>query len=89
MTLPLLSVAEVRKRQKGRTRITSKHQITLPLAAMEASGLAAGETVVVRSDGAGRLVVERESDPFEDLFGSGSGMYPSGYLDELRDEWER
>jgi AbrB family looped-hinge helix DNA binding protein len=80
---------EVRTRRRGTTTITAKHQITLPVAAMEAAGLHAGERVVVRVDGPGRLVVEPEIDPIEAFAGDMPGVWEPGDLDRLRDEWER
>lgn len=88
--VPLLSVKEVRNRRKrGTTRITDKHQITIPVGAMERSGLQAGDRLAVRADGPGRLIVEREVDVLDELAGSMPGVWQPGDLDKLRDEWER
>ncbi|MET0559183.1 MAG: AbrB/MazE/SpoVT family DNA-binding domain-containing protein [Solirubrobacterales bacterium] len=72
---------------KGMPKISSKNQVTLPVKALGEAGLAAGDAVIVRAVGAGRLEVRRRDDVIDELAGSFS--YPPGYLDELRDEWER
>jgi len=40
----------VKKRRRG-TRISEKHQVTIPIDAMRIAGLEAGERVVARADG--------------------------------------
>lgn len=72
---------------KGMPKISSKNQVTLPVKALGEAGLESGDAVIVRVLGAGRLEVRRRDDVIDELAGSLS--YPPGYLDELRDEWER
>ena len=74
-------------RRRGYTRVSSKNQITIPAAALAASGLSAGDRLRVVPDGDGRLVVERERDALDEVAGIFDGLYPAGYLDHLRDEW--
>ena len=74
-------------RRRGYTRVSSKNQITIPAAALAAAGLTAGDRLRVVPDGHGRLVVERERDALDDVAGIFDGLYPPGYLDDLRDEW--
>ncbi len=80
-------MAEVRHRRRGTTRITAKHQVTIPTAALAAAGLAASERLVARADGPGRVLLERESSILEELSGSLRGVYADGEVDALRDEW--
>ena len=74
-------------RRRGYTRVSSKNQITLPAAAMAESGLTAGDRLHVVPNGDGRLIVEREHDALDEVAGTFDGLYPAGYLDDLRDEW--
>ncbi len=75
------------------TKVSSKNQITLPVAALREAGVAPGDRlrVEVVSDGVFRLV--RERDPWWELFeetaGAGLGVTTREELEELRDEWER
>ena len=64
-----------------------KNQITLPVDALRAAGLSAGERVVARADGPGRVVLERERDVIAEMAGALTGVYQPGELDDLRDEW--
>jgi bifunctional DNA-binding transcriptional regulator/antitoxin component of YhaV-PrlF toxin-antitoxin module len=64
-------------------RISTKNQITLPVAALEEAGLRAGEAVTVEPAGDGELRVRRAALAFEDAFGALTGEYPRGYLKRL------
>jgi bifunctional DNA-binding transcriptional regulator/antitoxin component of YhaV-PrlF toxin-antitoxin module len=77
------------KRRRGYTRVSPKHQVTLPTDALTQAGLAVGDELKVEVRDAGEIVLRREADVLERFAGIFSGMYPPGYLDELRDEWER
>jgi bifunctional DNA-binding transcriptional regulator/antitoxin component of YhaV-PrlF toxin-antitoxin module len=70
------------------SRLSSKHQITIPVRILHESGLVAGDEVVIRSIGNGRIEVERADDLIRRYAGSlPGGTYPSGYLGQLRGEW--
>jgi AbrB family looped-hinge helix DNA binding protein len=70
------------------SKVSSKHQVTLPVRVLEDAGLEAGDEVVIRVVGRGRIEVERAEDVIDRYAGSlPAGTYPLGYLDELRNEW--
>ena len=65
-------------------RISTKNQVTLPVATLERAGLQRGDEVVIEAEGPDRIVVRRAvADPKRAL-GIFDGLYPHGYLDELR-----
>jgi AbrB family looped-hinge helix DNA binding protein len=68
---------------KGVARISTKNQITIPVAALEEVGLHAGEQVAIEPAGDGELRIRRSTVTFEDAFGALTGTYPGGYLDRL------
>jgi bifunctional DNA-binding transcriptional regulator/antitoxin component of YhaV-PrlF toxin-antitoxin module len=71
------------------TRLSRKHQATIPVAVLAEAGMQAGERLRVEALGPGRIVLTRAEDSFEDLLGAlGDDVYPAGYLEELRGEWE-
>lgn len=82
-------VQKVRKRTPGCTTVSSKNQVTIPVAALAAAHLAPGDQVQVRVEGDGRLVLERFVDPLDEFIGSAPGLSAATNLQALRDEWER
>lgn len=69
-------------------RISTKNQITIPVAALQEVGLHAGEQITVEPAGDGELRIRRTTTTFEDAFGTLTGTYPAGYLEQLDAEEE-
>ncbi len=66
------------------SRISSKHQITLPVETLERAGLKAGDEVAIEAEGPDRIIVRRvERDPARAL-GVFDGLYEPDYLERLR-----
>ena len=78
---------KVRNRRRGVSRISAKHQVTIPVDALRAAGLETGQLVVARVEGPGRVILEREDDVLEEFAGALTGVYEPGELAVLRDEW--
>ncbi len=70
-------------------RISSKNQITIPVAALEEVGLHAGEQVTIEPVSEGELRIRRSAVSFEDAFGALTGTYLPGYLPQLDAEDEQ
>jgi bifunctional DNA-binding transcriptional regulator/antitoxin component of YhaV-PrlF toxin-antitoxin module len=70
-------------------RVSSKNQVTLPVQAMRAAGLHAGDEVTVRPVGDGEVVVAIRGSRVRRHAGIATGIYRDGELDRLRDEWKR
>jgi bifunctional DNA-binding transcriptional regulator/antitoxin component of YhaV-PrlF toxin-antitoxin module len=81
-------VDKVKVRRRGTSTISSKHQVTIPIDALQEAGLRTGERLVARADGPGRVLLERERDVLGEYAGALTGVYQVGELTKLRDEWE-
>ena len=79
--------ARVKKRQRGHTRVSAKHQVTLPVDALEGAGIRTGDVLRAEVRGPGEVLLVRDADPIERFAGSLTGVYAPGELAELRDEW--
>lgn len=69
--------------------ISSKNQVTLPVDVLQAAGLRSGDDVVINATANGRIEIstpEAFVDRFAGVFGS--DVYPTGYLERLRAEWD-
>ncbi len=74
-------------RRRGRTRISAKHQVTIPVDALARAGLKIGDRLRADVSGPGQITFVREEDPLERFAGALTGVYPDGYLEDLRREW--
>jgi len=81
-------IAEVKHtRRRGRTRISGKHQVTIPVEALARAGLKVGDRLRADVSGPGKITLVREDNPIDQFAGALTGVYPEGYLDDLRREW--
>ena len=76
-----------RPRTPGTSRISSKHQVTIPAAAMRRAGLRAGDELRIENAGRGRLVFARRAEAILRYAGALTGLYEKGHLEKLRNEW--
>lgn len=67
-------------------RISTKNQVTLPVASLEAASLRPGDEVVIEAEGADRIVIHRAAADLSAALGVFDGLYGPGYLDRLRSE---
>ena len=74
-------------RRRGYTRVSAKHQVTIPIEALAQAGLRAGDRLRAEVRGPGEVVLVREVDPLTRFAGALTDVYPAGELDELRREW--
>jgi AbrB family looped-hinge helix DNA binding protein len=74
--------------KKARSRISSKHQVTIPAAAFRRAGLAAGDLVRIEAEGAGRVVLTKVDDLADRYSGAldTDGALRQG-VEAQRDEW--
>ena len=69
-------------------RLRSRNRVTIPAEILASAGVRPGDDLAVLAEPNGRIVLAR-IDPLERYLGSMNGMFPPGYISDLRDEWER
>lgn len=72
----------------GSTRISSKNQITIPVAVLRETGLAVADRLRVTEAGPGRLLLERIDDVIDEFAGALTGRIDRTILTELDAEWD-
>jgi bifunctional DNA-binding transcriptional regulator/antitoxin component of YhaV-PrlF toxin-antitoxin module len=70
-------------------KVSSKHQVTLPVGAMRRAGLHAGDEITVRATEQGEIIIAAPGSRVRRHAGIAAGIYEPGELDRLRDEWNR
>ena len=80
---PLLLMPRV----KGQTKVSAKHQVTIPVSALRDARLQSGDVLRVEADGAGRVVLTRVDELLDRYRGCVAGGGLRGAIDGLRDEW--
>ncbi len=80
-------MAHAQVRRRSAATISPTHRVTIPVAVLRAAGLEAGEQLVVRADGSGRIILEREHDVLADFAGTLTGAYSDAAHHTLRSEW--
>lgn len=79
--------ARVKHRRRGYTRVSAKHQVTLPVEALRRAGIRTGDTLRAEVQGPGQVLLVRDTDPVAEYAGSLTGVYGPSELEELRREW--
>jgi bifunctional DNA-binding transcriptional regulator/antitoxin component of YhaV-PrlF toxin-antitoxin module len=74
---------------KAMPRISRKNQVTLPVEALAAAGLSAGDEVTIQAEGRDSIVVRPAPKDIDEALGVFDGLYEPGYLDRLREDWGR
>lgn len=73
---------------KNQTRVSSKHQVTIPAGAFRGAGLEPGDTLKVEAEGAGRVVLTRVDELVERYSGRlATGGDLRQRVEGLREEW--
>ena len=73
----------------GCSRISGKHQITIPMRAFSEAGLREGDVVQVRAEGRGRVLIARVDDLIDEYAGClSTGGELGRTVRGLRQEWD-
>jgi bifunctional DNA-binding transcriptional regulator/antitoxin component of YhaV-PrlF toxin-antitoxin module len=79
---------EKKVKKSGKTRISSKHQVTIPAAAFRSAGFEAGDTLRVEAEGPGRVRLTRTDELVDRYSGSlSTGGELRKQIERLRGEW--
>ncbi len=68
--------------------MSAKHQVTLPLDALERAGIRTGDILHAEVRGPGEVLLVRHVDPVTEYAGALTGVYGPDELEEFRREWD-
>lgn len=89
MATTVKKMKERSQRVSGRSRISGKHQITIPIGAFSEAGLREGDVVQVNAHGRGRVLITRMDDLLDEYAGClRTGGQLGNTIRELRREWD-
>lgn len=75
-------------RRPAQTRVSAKHQVTIPAGPFRSAGFEPGDTLKVEAQGAGRVVLTRIDELLNRYSGCLQGEGRLGReVERLRDEW--
>jgi AbrB family looped-hinge helix DNA binding protein len=75
-------------RRPAQTKVSSKHQVTIPAPAFRSAGLEPGDTLRVEALGAGRIVLTRMGELLDRYSGCLDGRGElRAQIERARDEW--
>ena len=77
------------RKREGGSRVSSKHQVTIPIEVFRTAGLSPGDTVKVQAQGPGRITLTRLDVLIDKYRGALTpGAITNADVERLRDEWE-
>jgi bifunctional DNA-binding transcriptional regulator/antitoxin component of YhaV-PrlF toxin-antitoxin module len=89
MAMKVKKTQKLSPRAASRSRVSSKHQITIPIAAFSEAGLREGDVVQVRAEGRGRVLIARVDDLLDEYAGClSTGGELKRVVQGLRGEWD-
>ena len=65
-------------------KISSKHQVTLPVESLARAGLRPGDEVTIEAEGNDTIIVRRADRNLDGALGVFDGLFEPGYLERLR-----
>ena len=77
-----------RSASRRSTRVSAKHQVTIPATAFEGAGLVVGDRLEAKPLGAGKVLLERVESSVGRYAGVLTGVWDKDELERLRDEWD-
>lgn len=84
-----VNVKKANRRTAGRSRVSGKHQVTIPIGAFKEAGLREGDVVQIEAQGRGRVLIARVDDLLDEYAGC---LRTGGELGRtvrgLREEWD-
>lgn len=80
---------EVKQPRRNRIRLSSKNQITIPVGVLREMGVRAGDELEIVTRGREATIRPAGALAWIKYVGSLTGVWPTGHLAALRDEWER
>ena len=77
------------RRGAGRSRVSGKHQVTIPIGAFSEAGLREGDVVQIEAQGHGRILIARVDDLLDQYAGAlSTGGELGRTVRGLRKEWD-